>query len=76
MKVICECGKEGSISCPPSFGETSAFAMGHGHVPSIVRCVCVCGAEMKTGPGVYPNAFVGGMMAGAWFTEHAPHMAS
>jgi hypothetical protein len=71
MKILCECGHEGTIHCPPRFDETSAFAMGHGHVARTVKVICICGAEMTTGPGAFPNPFLGGMMAGQFFAEHA-----
>jgi hypothetical protein len=74
MKVICECGKEGTIHCPPAFGETMGFALGHECPigPVKIKAVCICGAEREIGPGVNPgNAFNRGMNDGEWFEQHA-----
>ncbi len=85
MKVICECGKEGTLHSPPEIGETMLFAIGHGCQvkPRTVKVVCACGAERTVGPGVVKSAtgtgadiFMQGMSDRAWFEKHASHEAN
>jgi hypothetical protein len=82
MKVICECGVEGKINCPPLFGETMSFAMGrfalrHGHPgatpPRTLKAVCACGVEREVGPGRFTglDRLVKGMCDHEWFDHHA-----
>jgi hypothetical protein len=77
MKIICECGAEGKINCPPLFGETMSFAMGHGHPgttpPRTLKAVCACGTEREIGPGRFtgPGSLVKGMSDREWFDHHA-----
>jgi hypothetical protein len=87
MKIICECGIEGRINCPPEFGETMKFALGHRHdapaPPRTLKAVCACGAEREIGPGAanwipgtQANVFLKGMSDGQWFGKHATCEAS
>jgi hypothetical protein len=73
MKIICECGHEGAIDCPPAFGETMRFAFGHGHSPLTVKAVCACGADRLLGPGAAgeEGPYLRGVEDGKWFLKHA-----
>jgi hypothetical protein len=80
MKLICECGKEQTIHCPPEFGVTMGFAIGHDHPgnpPSTIKAVCSCGAERVLGPGAAPKPktsagiFAQGLSDGQWYEKHA-----
>jgi hypothetical protein len=80
MKIICECGKEGIIHCPPMFLEMFQFVFGHRtptHYARTVKAVCVCGEERIVGPGVQPEPrtqaqiILQGHSDREWFLKHA-----
>jgi hypothetical protein len=80
MKIVCECGAEKEIHCPPEFMEITGWIVGHApgnHKPTVVRAVCVCGEERLIGPGTIPDPtsgtgiFARGKADGEWFEKHA-----
>jgi hypothetical protein len=80
MKIVCECGAEHAIHCPPLFMEITRWTLEHGadtHRPNVIRAVCVCGEERLIGPGTLPelstrsDLFAKGNADGDWFEKHA-----
>jgi hypothetical protein len=73
MKVVCECGKECPIHCPPMFLELSLFFAAHNHFPRTATLVCACGEERVTGPRIHGNdPFAQGVSDAEWFEKHIP----
>ncbi len=79
MKIVCECGAEHSIHCPPEFMEITGWVVGHApgnHKPDVIRAVCVCGEERLIGPVTISeprstaDLFARGIADGEWFEKH------
>lgn len=79
MKIVCECGRECEIQCPPRLFEITRFVLAHStstHRPATVTVVCQCGVIRFVGPGLLPkdrteaDIIRQGKADGEWYAEH------
>lgn len=67
MILVCDCGQETTIA---SLLDSTEFFESHGHYPSMMKLVCVCGSSHYTGPSERMDPGTRAMRDLWWFDRH------